>query len=307
MFGFIQDFYLENSSRARSNTASSVHLYSAATSYPLETVEEHVTIHRTMRMLKPIQSPETWHEGRRYLIAPAALATCPLQVLSTISSPIAANLTPGAAVKEWLQYDALDETATETTTANTTPSSSPNETKTTATNSSSIPKSNEWLAFCGSICLGEAAISYVIGDGTTSNSASSINNSNNANTSSSNIASRKHLQLGKWTSCWLVLRQNYLLEFDVEQKHGMPRGYAHLQYAVCYLHADFADSVVLEFFPSPCAQADKRVVRSCERTSRQTIPMVITYSRFLALSLSFFLTCNDMHTVDDQSGQSRGA
>jgi hypothetical protein len=220
------------SSRPRFNTASAVNLYSAASSYPLETVEEHVTMHRTVRMLKPIQSPETWHQGRRYLIAPAALATCPLQVLSALSSPMAASLTPAAAVKELCSQDDGG-----------------------AINGKSPTVSNEWLAFCGSICLGEAAISYVIGDNTSTSATTGSNHT------TSSIASRKHLQLGRWTSCWLVLRQNYLLEFDVEHKHAVPRGYAHLQYAVSYLHADFADSVVLEFFPSPCAHADKRVVR----------------------------------------------
>ncbi len=183
-------------------------------------------------MLKPIQSPETWREGRRYLIAPAALATCSLQVLSKLSSPVAATLTPAAAAKELCSQDGI-------------------------TTMDGRAASNEWLAFCGSICLGEAAISYVIGDSTTTSNS----NSTSSNHSTRSIASRKHLQLGRWSSCWLVLRQNYLLEFDVEQKHGVPLGYAHLQYAFSYLHADFSDSIVLEFFPSPCAQADKRVVR----------------------------------------------
>jgi hypothetical protein len=215
--------------RPRFNTASAVTLYSLSSSYPLETVEEHVTIRRTMRMLKPIQSPDAWREGRRYLIAPAALATCPLQVLSELS--MATTLTPAAAAKELCLQD--------------------------GTTMDGRAASNKWLAFCGSICLGEAAISYVIGD----NTSTSNSNPTSSHTTRS-IASRKHLQLGTWTSCWLVLRQNYLLEFDVEQKGVLPRGYAHLQYAVSYLHADFADSVVLEFFPSPCAQADKRVVRN---------------------------------------------
>jgi hypothetical protein len=39
-------------------------------------------------MLKPIQGPESWEEGRRYLIAPAVLSTCPLQVLSQLHLPM---------------------------------------------------------------------------------------------------------------------------------------------------------------------------------------------------------------------------
>jgi hypothetical protein len=46
--------------------------------------EDAVLINRSIRMLKPVQGPESWEACRRYLIAPAALATCPLLVLSQL-------------------------------------------------------------------------------------------------------------------------------------------------------------------------------------------------------------------------------
>jgi len=52
----------------------------------LPTVDENVSIHKSMRMLRPFQTVDCWQAGRRYLIGPAALAACPLlQGLSTIS------------------------------------------------------------------------------------------------------------------------------------------------------------------------------------------------------------------------------
>lgn len=51
-------------------------------------VTEEALINKSLRMLKPIAGPETWNQGRRYLIAPAILATCPLQVLSALSGSV---------------------------------------------------------------------------------------------------------------------------------------------------------------------------------------------------------------------------
>jgi hypothetical protein len=40
----------------------------------------------------------------------------------------------------------------------------------------------------------------------------------------------------------------------------LPRGFAHLQFAVAYPNEDFADALELQFYASPCAKADQRVV-----------------------------------------------
>jgi Protein kinase domain len=46
----------------------------------------HLAVGRkNVRVLKPIQSVDVWQPNRRYLIAPAALAACPLHVLPTLS------------------------------------------------------------------------------------------------------------------------------------------------------------------------------------------------------------------------------
>lgn len=66
----------------------------------------------------------------------------------------------------------------------------------------------------------------------------------------------------QWSSAQLVLRQNYLLEYDVEAdvRTSVPRGYAHLQFATTVLHDHFKDSLELHFFGSPCAKDDARVL-----------------------------------------------
>ena len=64
----------------------------------------------------------------------------------------------------------------------------------------------------------------------------------------------------QWTSAKLVLRQNYLLEYDsgVDIQVDIPRGFAHLEGATTVLHEHFRDALVLNFFGSPCAKTDAR-------------------------------------------------
>jgi hypothetical protein len=159
---------------------------------PLETVDEnHISIHKSMRMLKPVTGTESWEIGRRYLIAPAALAACPLSVITRLSGGLVQS------AKE----------AVESTT----------------------PQP------FGSINLGDCLMTYV--------------------------GNTHHLSLGQWSSCKLVLRQNYLLEFDTSAPiNGIPRGYAHLQHAQANIHSDFQNSLELDFYASPCAKADRRTV-----------------------------------------------
>jgi len=163
-----------------------------STSLPALAVEEHhLSINKSMRLLKPVQGVESWQHGRRYLISPAALAASPLSVVSTLAGPSI-------------------RTASE------------------AANDDSSH------AF-GTIDLGEALITYV--------------------------GEKHHLSLGKWSKCRLVLRQNYLLEYDLSTPiQGQPRGFAHLECAVAYPHDQFSDSLELNFYASPCAKADRRVL-----------------------------------------------
>ena len=66
-------------------------------------------------------------------------------------------------------------------------------------------------------------------------------------------------QQQQWSTCLLVLRQNYLLEYDVNDPvTSLPRGYAQLQYATCYVHPDREDLLELDFYGSPCAKTDQR-------------------------------------------------
>lgn len=142
-------------------------------------------------MLKPIKGTESWEFGRRYLIAPAALAACPLTVINRLAGGLVQS------AKEALE--------------------------------SSSPQAY------GSILLGECLMTYT--------------------------GETHHLSLGQWSSCKLVLRQNYLLEFDSSAPiTSIPRGYIHLQYAIAHTHIDFQNSLELEFFASPCAKTDRRTV-----------------------------------------------
>jgi calcium/calmodulin-dependent protein kinase I len=76
------------------------------------------------------------------------------------------------------------------------------------------------------------------------------------------VGEKHHLSLGKWSSSKLVLRQNYLFEYDTSTPiNGLPRGYVHLQYSVAYAHVDFSDVLELQFYGSPCAKSDHRTLR----------------------------------------------
>jgi hypothetical protein len=164
----------------------------------LETVQESVAI-RSARLLKPILGVDTWSNGRRYLIAPAALAACPLTVLTTLSGRAEDVLTAEQGASR--------------------------------------------LSAFGTIVLGEAVLSYV-----------------GANAISYNV-NKTTQTVQRWSSACLVLRQNYLLEYDnLSVARGLPRGFCHLQYAECHDHQDFSDALELHFFASPCAKADKRVL-----------------------------------------------
>jgi hypothetical protein len=147
----------------------------------LDPVVEGSLLAKSQRMLKPVVGPEAWSQGRRYLISPAILATCPMLVLPTLAGN--------------RKITTFDE------------------------------------SLFGALELGAATMSY--------------------------IGTRK--QASGWSACTLVLRQNYLLEYDRETV-GTPRGFAHLQNSRAKPHVDFHNALELEFFGSPCAKADKRKV-----------------------------------------------
>ncbi len=160
-------------------------------SQSLPTTDNQI-IKKSSRLLKPIQSADAWAQGRRYLIAPAALAACPLSTIKSLTG-------------------LCTQTAKEAAMSNDPPKAS------------------------GAIELGDAFMTYV-GD-------------------------KYHLTCGKWSSCRLVLRQNYLFEYDLSPaSNSLPRGIAHLQHAVAYSQHDFDDALELHFYASPCAKVDLRVL-----------------------------------------------
>jgi hypothetical protein len=159
----------------------------------LETVDEqNISIHKDIRLLKPVQGTEAWQSGRRYLIAPAALSACPLPAIKKLGGGFVQSASEAAVSSHCQGYGTVD--------------------------------------------LGVALMTYV--------------------------GEKHHLSLGKFSSCRLVLRQNYLFEYEATASiNGLPRGYVHLQYAVAYAHTDFHDVLELQFYASPCAKSDHRTLR----------------------------------------------
>jgi len=157
---------------------------------PLAPVDENgISVQHNMRLLKPLKNTEHWEAGRRYLIAAAALATCPASVVDKLSGSTVLSAKEAAAAHS---------------------------------------------AF-GTIHLGQALTTYV--------------------------GQTRHLSAGKWSSCNLILRQNYLLEYDVgAPKNALPRGFVHLQLATAYASPELPNSLELHFFASPCAQSDPRML-----------------------------------------------
>jgi len=81
------------------------------------------------------------------------------------------------------------------------------------------------------------------------------------------VVGQRRLDNSGWSACSLELRQNYLLEYDRDSA-GIPRGFAHLQYAKASPHTDFLNALELEFYVSPCVRADKRkLLIRVERTA----------------------------------------
>jgi serine/threonine protein kinase len=223
----------------------------------LETVQESVAM-KSARILKPILGVDTWSNGRRYLIAPAALAACPLTVLTTLSGS---------------EDDAL-----------------------------SAQQGAERKSAFGTIVLGEAVLSYV------------------------GVNQNKSQMVQRWSTACLVLRQNYLLEYDnLSAVRGLPRGFCHLQYAVCHDHQDFSDALELHFFASPCAKADKRVlmIRVQQREQREhwkkclnraaalELKDLFAYDAHIPLGIGQYASvhparrkCNDASEQQQQNGSS---
>jgi hypothetical protein len=201
----------------------------------LPTVDENVSIHKSMRMLRPFQMVDSWQAGRRYLIGPAALASCPLlQGVTSLSLSETINATGvsgggGGETKGMVKGQSSGHTVEKE-----------EENPETDFVSTIISSPRDLPPLFGCIVLGKALLSYVFQEPI------------------------QHHQQRWWSSSILVLRQNYLLEYDQQTGdvlQGLPRGYAHLQYSLSYAHPDFLDALELEFFVSPCAKADKRVVR----------------------------------------------
>lgn len=198
----------------------------------LETVHENVTIHKTMRMLRPIQGANVWQTGRRYLIAPAALAACSPTVISAfwrnnnLSVPNVSKGNGSASFELALKSASVVA-----------------QVLTSASN-------------FGSVVLGECLLSY---RPLPCNNTLQTEGSQEISSSSSSSAPT----LQQWSSGILILRQNYLLEFDRDHDFSVsliPRGYVHLHYATCHVHKDFSDAFQLHFYSSPCSKSDKRIL-----------------------------------------------
>lgn len=234
----------------------------------LPTVDENVSIHKSMRMLRPFQAVENWQQGRRYLVGPATMAACPLlQGIATVSLSTASNTRDNEALQE---VNSGDATGNDKETKDDPPSN----------NIVAIESPTELPPLFGCIVLGKALLSYVVTE-----------------------PMHQHQQRW-WSSSILVLRQNYLLEYDQQTGdvlHGLPRGYAHLEFSKSYAHADFADALELEFFVSPCAKADRRVLTIRLEEAREKRDNWIA-----CLNRAAQLEINDLYEFDDSVELGRG-
>ena len=164
------------------------------------------------RVLRPVVGTDKWLAGRRYLIGPAALATCHESVADSLTADHASPTTA-----------ASDDTSR-----------------------------------FGTIILGNCHMCYG--------------------------GPERSVDDQIWSLAKLLLRQNYLLEFDVNGG-TVPRGYAHLQYAVAYPHAHFRDMMELHFFGSPCAKSDKRILLIRLQDASQVGTWVALLNRAASLTL----------------------
>lgn len=185
--------------------------------------------------LKPIQGVSTWQPSRRYLIAPAVMAECPFSVVTTALS---AGLQPA---NSHLLHSATKPGVSEDVVG------------------------SGWSPF-EMMQLGPCLLRNM-------NQYKHEQSGNEESTAKDGKGSDKDHQ--EWSRAILMLRQNYLLEYehtssDTAEKEEdlnsrsvrslLPRGYAHLQHATCHLHPDFSDALELHFYASPCAKADRRVI-----------------------------------------------
>lgn len=228
----------------------------------LPTVDENVSIHKSMRMLRPFQMTDSWQSGRRYLIGPAALATCPLLQGITYLS---------ASTNSRDEMEALNDLLVNINVG---------EKDERNTGSATDMHLTQLPPLFGSIVLGKALLSYVVQE-----------------------PQQRHQQRW-WSSSILVLRQNYLLEYDQhagDTVQGLPRGYAHLQCSTSYAHPDFVDALELEFFVSPCAKADKRVltIRLQEAREKQ-------HNWISCLNRAAKIGISDLYDYDESAEVGRG-
>jgi len=95
-----------------------------------------------------------------------------------------------------------------------------------------------------------------------------------------------HGPVHSWSSARLVLRQNYLLEYDSGcEEIGFPRGYAHLESSTCVVHSYFADTIELRYFTTPCTRSDPKVlsIRLNESSERDNVVACLKRASSLTL------------------------
>jgi len=193
-------------------------------------LSEDVHILHNKRVLKAVLGVETWQSGRRYLIAPAALVACPINVRNHLSGGGVEDLAD-AAMRKSAVFD--------------------------------------------NIVLGPCLVSE------------------------QSVAQTSSVQ--HWSTATLVLRQNYLLEYEQDSDlKGTPRGYAHLEHCTSQAHPVFTDALELTFYGSPCAKTDKRVIMIRVMQQADRGHWVTCLNRAAAL------TVEDMYSYDPESTLGKG-
>lgn len=92
-----------------------------------------------------------------------------------------------------------------------------------------------------------------------------------------------------WTKVLFILKQNYLFEYsaEIDNLHGKPRGYAHLQYSTVTPHPQFTNAFELAFIDDE--DRDTKLANNETNFLQRAKKTVSLFPFFKTLFLKFFL------------------
>jgi calcium/calmodulin-dependent protein kinase I len=260
---------------------------SSASALCLESVPEHHRTdgrfdhhqqqhHRQSRILRPFNRVDSWQPGRRYLIAPAILAACPTAVWHSLGGGSSCSLSSNSgstndASSPFIHYR---------------PDASPLSAQQAAVAIAENDSSNQGLF--QRIVLGDCLISHgVLGaKGARSTQPSRIaaqwssaclvlqqnyllefpqgtfgdKKSANASSTTTSATVAEGAATTALAAAEAASAATPSMMQHYQQQQAQPRGYAHLEFSQTFAQDDFCDALELQYYASPCAKKDLRVV-----------------------------------------------